>query len=145
MRMPSTDLADAQSRGEDLGAAFVTGFRSAKTQANYAANLRSWFTWTRAAGRDPLGLGRRDVEAYIQRLEDAGYAANTVCQRISTLSSFYRWAVAEPRTVQATAQARGIRPSHSRWMPASHFVTCKTSLPIPIPRPPAATTDPATS
>jgi site-specific recombinase XerD len=35
------------------------------------------------------------VETYVRHLEQAGYAPNTICQRIATLSSFYRWTVGE--------------------------------------------------
>ena len=73
----------------------MAGFRSAKTRSNSTASLREWFAWTEAMGIDPCHVQRRDVEAYVDRLEQAGYAPDTICQRIATLSSFYRWAVAE--------------------------------------------------
>ena len=93
--MPSTVSALPSPIIADLTATFVAGFRSAKTRSNYTANLRDWFGWTEAAGIEPCQVQRRDVEAYVSRLEEAGYAPNTICQRIATLSSFYRWAVAE--------------------------------------------------
>lgn len=89
---PSPTIADSSAQ---LIATFVTGFRSAKTRSNYTANLRDWFAWTEATAIGPWQAQRRDVEAYVGRLEEAGYAPNTICQRIATLSSFYRWAVAE--------------------------------------------------
>jgi integrase/recombinase XerD len=89
---PSPSISD---EFEELTAAFVAGFRSAKTRSNYTAKLRDWFAWTAGVGIEPCQAQRRDVEAYIGHLEDAGYAPNTLCQRIATLSSFYRWAVAE--------------------------------------------------
>ena len=79
----------------ELTASFVAGFHSTKTRSNYSANLRDWFAWTEATGTEPCQIQRRVVEAYVGRLEEAGYAPNTICQRIATLSSFYRWAVAE--------------------------------------------------
>lgn len=88
---PSSSISDSSA---ELTATFVTGFRSAKTRSNYTTNLRDWFTWTEATGIEPCQVQRRDVEAYVGRLEEAGYAPNTICQRIATLSSFYRWAVA---------------------------------------------------
>jgi site-specific recombinase XerD len=48
-----------------------------------------------ATGVQPLKVQRGHVEGYVRHLEDDGYAPNTICQRISTLSSFYRWAVTE--------------------------------------------------
>jgi integrase/recombinase XerD len=74
---------------------FVAGFQSAKTRSNYRANLRGWFRWTDAGGIDGLDAQRGSLEAYIRHLEAAGYAPNTICQRIATLASFYRWAVGE--------------------------------------------------
>jgi hypothetical protein len=89
---PSPSISDGSA---ELTATFVAGFRSAKTRSNYTANLRDWFAWTEATGIEPWQAQRRVVEAYVGRLEDAGYAPNTICQRIATLSSFDRWAVAE--------------------------------------------------
>ena len=74
---------------------FVAGFQSAKTRSNYQANLRGWFRWADAGGIDGLAALRADVEAHIRHLENCGYAPNTFCQRVATLSSFYRWAVSE--------------------------------------------------
>lgn len=89
---PSPGLS---GRSAELTATFVAGFRSAKTRSNYTANLRDWFAWIEATAIGPWEAQRRDVETYVGRLEQAGYAPNTICQRIATLSSFYRWAVAE--------------------------------------------------
>lgn len=74
---------------------FVAGFQSAKTRCNYRANLRAWFGWAHAGGVDGLAAQRADVEAYVRHLEQCGYAPNTICQRVATLSSFYGWAVGE--------------------------------------------------
>jgi integrase/recombinase XerD len=74
---------------------FVAGFQSAKTWSNYRANLRAWFGWADAGGVDGLAAQRAHVEAHIRHLEQCGYAPNTICQRVATLSSFYRWAVGE--------------------------------------------------
>lgn len=71
--------------------AFVTGFRSVKTRSNCRANLRDWMRWTARIGVDAGQAERLHVEAYIRHLEERGYAPNTICQRVATLSSFYRW------------------------------------------------------
>jgi hypothetical protein len=42
----------------ELTAAFVAGFRSAKTRSNYAANLRDWFAWTEDTGTEPCQAQR---------------------------------------------------------------------------------------
>lgn len=76
---------------------FVAGFQSAKTRVNYQANLRAWFHWADGRGTDGLAAQRADVEAHIRCLEQRGYAPNTICQRVATLSSFYRSAVGEGR------------------------------------------------
>ena len=75
--------------------AFVTGFRSAKTRSNYRANLSAWLRWTAEIGVNGFAVERCHVEAYVGHLEQVGYAPNTICQRIATLSSFYRWALIE--------------------------------------------------
>ena len=74
---------------------FVAGFQSAKTRCNYRANLRAWFAWAHAGGIDGLAAQRPHVEAHIRHLEQCGYAPNTICQRVATMSSFFRWAVSK--------------------------------------------------
>ena len=87
--------------------AFLAGFGSAKTRSNYQVNLRSWFRWIGQIGVDVLGAERGHVETYVRYLEQDGYAPNTICQRIATLSSFYRWAVREGRlAANPVAEAR---------------------------------------
>ena len=86
--MPATATtspsASAVGSSAELTVAFVAGFGSATTRSNETANLRDWFAWTEARGiRRAL---RRDVEASVGHLEQAGYAPNTICQRIATQS-----------------------------------------------------------
>ena len=89
---PLPSISDAPA---GLTATFGAGFRSPKTRSDDTANLRDWFAWAEATRIEPRQVKRREVQAYVSRLEEAGYAPNAICQRIATLSSFSRWAVAE--------------------------------------------------
>lgn len=84
--------------------AFLARFQSAKTRANYRANLRAWFPWTDAAGVDGLAARRAHVEAHIRHLELCGYAPNTICQR-------WRRCPASTGGRRATATSRATRSS----------------------------------
>ena len=126
---PSPSMSE---QGAELTAAFVAGFRSATTRSDCTANRRDWFAWTEATAIEPTGVEptgieptgiepcqvqRRVVEAYVGRLEEAGYAPNTICQRLATLSSFYRWAVAEdhlPRNPVDGARSPASPPNRPR-------------------------------
>jgi integrase/recombinase XerD len=116
-------VSDVQA---EMTATFVAGFRSTKTRSNYTANLRDWFAWIEATGITPSQVQRRDVEAYVGRLEEAGYAPNTICQRIASLSSFYRWAVAEehlPRNPVESARRPRKPPESAAQGLSRHEVT----------------------
>jgi integrase/recombinase XerD len=92
---------------------FVAGFQSAKTRCNYRANLRAWFGWTDAGGMDGLAAERPHIEAQIRHLEQRGYAPNTICQRVASLSSFYRWAVGEGHVAANPVARRPRKPTES--------------------------------
>ncbi len=98
-----------------LAAMFVSGLRSPRTRDNYDRTLRCWLGWLADLGIDPLAVHRTDVERYIRYLSDGGYAASTVAQRISTLSSFYRWCIAEDHLAHnpVAAARRPRRPTES--------------------------------
>ena len=104
---PVTPVPRCMEEAARLIEAFVAGFRSAKTRTNYEANLRAWFRWTAQIRVGELEAERGHVETYVRHLEQAGYAPNTICQRIATLSSFYRWTVGEGHLAPNPVEGRG--------------------------------------
>lgn len=78
-----------------LAVAFLGGYSSARTRAAYGRDLEAWFTFCAEHGTDPLGAIRAHVDAWARNLEASGRAPSTVARNLATLSSFYRYAVAE--------------------------------------------------
>lgn len=79
-------------------AAIVEGHlsgRAPNTRAAYRADLDCWSGWCDAAGIDPLGAQRADVQAYVDHLRDRGRAPATIKRQLTALRGAYRWGVAE--------------------------------------------------
>lgn len=78
-----------------LAAAFLLGY-SGQTRDAYRRDLGSWFSFCADLAVDPLEATRVHVDAYARhQAEVGGRTAATVARRLSTLSGFYRYAVAE--------------------------------------------------
>ncbi len=93
---PSTALAPFDASVESLAAAFLLGYEGA-TRAAYGRDLRHWFgRWCAAHALDPLAAQRAHVDAYARTLAEVEERSPaTVARHLSTLSGFYRYAVAE--------------------------------------------------
>ena len=80
---------------EQMAAAFLMG-HSGQTRDAYRRDLASWFQFSAALDLSPLAAERRHVDAYARhQAEVEGRTPATVARRLSTLSSFYRYALAE--------------------------------------------------
>ena len=96
----TTELATAATPVETLAAAFPLGHDEA-TREDYGRDLRSWFEWCRAHDVDPLYAQRAHVDAYARTLAEVPDANRntrsraTVARHLSTLSGFYKYAVAK--------------------------------------------------
>jgi integrase/recombinase XerD len=89
-----------------LETAFLVGYGEA-TRAAYRHDLRAWFSWCGEHDVDPLMAQRVHVDAYARTLGEIGPKPRkpseepkpakpaTVARYLSTLSGFYRYAVAE--------------------------------------------------
>jgi len=78
-----------------LAAAFLLGYEGA-TRAAYGHDLRAWSSWCAAHDLDPLEAQRAHVDAYARTLAEVEERSPaTVGRHLSTLSGFYRYAVAE--------------------------------------------------
>jgi len=92
---PATALASVTASVESLAAAFLLGYEGA-TRAAYGRDLRSWFDWCAAHDLDPLNAQRAHLDAYARTLAEVECRSPaTVARHVSTLSGFYRYAVAE--------------------------------------------------
>jgi len=95
VREAALALRDAPWTTERLVAAFLLGY-SGQTRDAYRRDLATWFSFCAAHGVDPLVAGRAHVDAYArQESEVEGRTPATVARRLSALSGFYKYAVAE--------------------------------------------------
>jgi integrase/recombinase XerD len=78
-----------------LAVAWLLGYSSERTRRAYRRDLEHFTAWCAEHELDPLAVRRPHVDAYARTLTDAGIAASTVARRLSALSSFYAYAVAE--------------------------------------------------
>jgi site-specific recombinase XerD len=91
----ASDLESLPLSVQTLAAAFLLAYGGA-TRAAYGRDLRSWFSWCAVHDLDPLAAQRGHVDAYARTLAEVeGRSPATVARHLSTLSGFYRYAVAE--------------------------------------------------
>jgi site-specific recombinase XerD len=96
---------------------FLRGYRGSTRDA-YGNDLAQWFAFCRALGIRPMTANRTAVDAFVQHLEESERRAPaTIARRLSTLSSFYRWAVREewvtrnPATLVARPRVANAAPA----------------------------------
>jgi integrase/recombinase XerD len=65
------------------------------TAAAYTADLKAWVHWAVARGLTLATAGPADIGAWARHLETAGARPAGVARKLATLSSFYRWALAQ--------------------------------------------------
>jgi integrase/recombinase XerD len=92
-----TDQAIARPQTVDqLVAAWLLGYDSARTRQAYGRDLVDWLAFCGRYGTQPLGALRAHVDAYARELgEVRGQSPATVARRLSGLASFYAYTVAE--------------------------------------------------
>jgi len=92
--LPAGPTARASGAAQ-VAEAFLQGYRGSTRDA-YRNDLAQWFAFCRALGIRPMTANRTAVDAFVQHLEETEQRAPaTIARRLSTLSSFYRWAVRE--------------------------------------------------
>lgn len=84
---------DGPAPHQVLALAWERAQRSAATAAAYRTDIGLWFTYCAREGADPLRAHRVHVDGYRHALEAAGYAPTTIARRITSVSSFYAYAV----------------------------------------------------
>ena len=96
--------------------AFLAGYWSTRTRANYAFILGGWIDWCAAHHVDVVGgVDPRVVEAWVGDLQLRRHAAKTIAGRMSAVSAFYRWCVREQLLARSPVDAvrRPHRPTES--------------------------------
>jgi site-specific recombinase XerD len=78
-----------------LAVAWLLGYSSERTRRAYRRDLEHFVAWCAGHNLDPLAVRRAHVDAHTEELRRAGAAPSTVARRLSALSSFYGYAVAE--------------------------------------------------
>lgn len=66
---------------------------SVHTIRNYALDLHDYYRWAQRASVEPLTPTHRQLRRYLGELDQARYARSTINRRLSSLRSFFRWAM----------------------------------------------------
>jgi len=79
----------------ELAAGWLLGYRSENTRRAYRLDLATWVDWIRDRGVDPMAARRAHLDAWARDQETQGRRPTTVARGLASVSSFYRWCVAE--------------------------------------------------
>jgi integrase/recombinase XerD len=79
---------------EDVATAFLAGYGRSTREA-YARDLRAWGHYLTALGVEVLAAHRVHVDAFVRSAEEQGTAPATIARRLSALSGFYAYLLAE--------------------------------------------------
>lgn len=109
-------IAPGAPRHEQYAAAWLAGYRNAKTRVAYTHSIGTWFDWCARMQLDPLAAVRAHVDLYMRNLEAQGLKDRTVASRLSAMSAFYTYLVDED--VLGRSPLRGVkRPQIDRVSP----------------------------
>lgn len=113
-----TDLVDAHRRRphEDLAAAWLAAYRSSETRQNYTSGIKRFFEFLDTYAIDPLSVKRPHVDLFLRSLEADGCKPRTVSNRLTIISSFYRYLV-EEEVIGKNPCVRVVRPKTPRKSP----------------------------
>ena len=89
----SVVLYDPQDTSPEVRtlAGFLAGY-SGRTREAYTLDLRMFYRWCEEHGLGLFDLTRTHIELYARELEDLGRKPATIGRRLSTITSFYRYA-----------------------------------------------------
>jgi integrase/recombinase XerD len=106
-------MSESTGTPEELVARYLLHLRvergaSPHTVRAYSADLGRYLEWSERTGVDPILLTHRQMRLYLGEMDRAGYARRTVARRLSSVRSFFAYAVEEglvasdPSSVLAT-------------------------------------------
>jgi integrase/recombinase XerD len=102
--------------------------RAGSTLAAYRRDVRGWWAWLRAQGRDGLAAATEaDIEAYVGRLRAEGRAPATVKRSIVAVRSLHRFLAEEDRA-EGDPGARVATPQVPAGLPKALTEAQVTSL-----------------
>lgn len=78
-----------------LVAAWLAGYSSTRTRKAYGRDVERFTAWLAEHRVHPLDAARAHVDLYARQLEHDGAADSTIARALSSLSSFYAYAVDE--------------------------------------------------
>lgn len=91
-------------RDKFVAVGFLARYRQ-PTRDLYALNLRQWFTWCQERNLKPLNAQRFHIEVWARELEELkGLKASTVCNKLNTVTGFYRMARMDKHIVDDPAE-----------------------------------------
>jgi len=92
-------------------AGYLAGYRGLTREA-YTLDLRQLTGWCRALSLSLFSVRRADIETFARELEARGRARARVTRRLSTIASFYKYAVSSTTRQPLTSGVRGWTTSH---------------------------------
>lgn len=107
--MSSALISTEQQRRELIGA-WLASLRSANTRAAYARDMQTFLRFLDEHGLDLLHVRRSHIDLFARACEAEGSSEQTVARRLSSVSSFYRWATQED--MAETNPASNVRRPH---------------------------------
>ncbi|MGH3352304.1 MAG: tyrosine-type recombinase/integrase [Nocardioides sp.] len=90
--------APRESQAVILAQRYLLSFDAAHTRRAYGRDLKDWFGWCQLLHLDPLEANRAAVDGYARHLAtrpDKPAKPATISRRMSTLSGYYKYALAE--------------------------------------------------
>lgn len=100
----SDDLVSTEGQRKELLGAWLASLRSANTRAAYARDMQTFLRFLDEHGLDLLHVRRSHIDLFARACEAEGSSEQTVARRLSSVSSFYRWAIQEDLTEANPAQ-----------------------------------------
>ncbi len=91
----AVNIEPAWAESDRVAHAFLLGYGPATASA-YGSDLRSFFAFCTTIGVPPLSCTRQHIDLYSRHLQGAqGLSAKTTSRRLTALSGYFSWAVAE--------------------------------------------------
>lgn len=85
---------DDAARADSLTQIWLRSFKSAHTRTNYARDFTAWLEWCYDCGVSPADARIAHTDAWIDRQREDGAADSSIARRVSAVSSWYQYAIA---------------------------------------------------
>lgn len=85
---------DDAARADSLTQIWLRSFKSKNTRANYARDFAEWLAWCRECNVSPADARIAHTDMWIDRQREDGAAESSIARRVSAVSSWYQYAIA---------------------------------------------------